>query len=50
MNLDEPNERVEQEKQKILDQIKAADEQSEDLSDTDSDLQLENGKAQGWYD
>ena len=38
MNLDEPDARIEQEKQKILDQIKAVDEKSDDMSETDSDL------------
>ena len=49
MNLDEPDARVEQEKQKILDQIAKADVESDALS-SDSDLQLAEGKAVGWYD
>jgi len=50
MNLDEPNERVEQEKQKILDNIKKLDVESSDAISSDSDLQLQDGKAVGFFE
>ena len=49
MSMDEPDARIEAEKQKILDQIATADVESDALS-SDSDLQLADNKASGFYD
>lgn len=50
MNLDEPDARIEQEKQRILDNIKKLDVESSDAISSDSDLMLQDGKAVGFYD
>ena len=47
--MDMPDERMEQERQRIQQQIAMADVESERLS-SDSDLQLEDNKASGFYD
>lgn len=49
MSIDDPDARQAAERQKIQDQIAQADVESEQLS-SDSDLQLENNKAEGFYD
>ena len=49
MNLDEPDERIKNERAKIQEQIAMADVESEDLS-SDSDLQLAENKATAFYD